>query len=72
MIEGNDPMVPLFRSAVKALENVAIRATTDRAGKPVHVDNLDEAKAAMRNMLGKFHRHPSRTSRKWPPSSPRW
>jgi hypothetical protein len=54
VIEGNDPMVPLFRSAVKALENVAIRATTDRTGKPVHVDNLDEAKAAMRNMLGNF------------------
>ena len=51
-IEGNDPMVPIYRSSLKALENVPIRATTDRAGKPVHVDNLDEAKTAMRNMLG--------------------
>ena len=44
-------MVPLFRSTLKALENVPIRATTDRTGKPVRIDNLDEAKAAMRNML---------------------
>lgn len=51
-VEGNEPMVPLFRSAVKALENVPIRATTDLSGKPVRIDNLDEAKAAMRNMLG--------------------
>lgn len=50
-VEGNEPMVPLFRLAVKALENVPIRATTDLAGKPVRIDNLDEAKAAMRNML---------------------
>jgi len=34
-VEGNDPMVPLFRSTLKALENVPILATTDRAGKPL-------------------------------------
>ena len=50
-VEGNDPMAPLLRSSLKALENVPIRATTDLAGKPVRVDNLDEAKAAMRNMM---------------------
>ena len=37
---------------MKALQNVPLRATTDRTGKPVRVDNLDEAKAAMRNMVG--------------------
>jgi hypothetical protein len=51
-VEGNARMLPLVRSSVKALENVPIRATTDLAGKPVRVDNLDEAKAAMRNMAG--------------------
>src|SRR5207244_4151808 len=50
-IEGNDPTAPMLRSAMKALENVPIRATTDLAGKPVRVDNLDEAKAALRNMV---------------------
>jgi hypothetical protein len=48
--DGNDPSVTLLRSAIKALENVTIRATTDASGKPVRVDNLDEAKAAMRAM----------------------
>jgi hypothetical protein len=49
--EGNAPMLPIVLSSLKALENVPIQATTDLAGKPVRVDNLDEAKAAMRNML---------------------
>jgi hypothetical protein len=50
-MEGNAPELPVWRTSVKALENVAIHATTDLAGKPVRVDNLDEAKAAMRNVL---------------------
>ncbi len=50
-IEGNDPTAPMLRSAMKALENVPVHATTDLAGKPVRVDNLDEAKAALRNMV---------------------
>ncbi len=50
-IEGNDPSAPVMRSAMKALENVPVHATTDLAGKPVRVDNLDEAKAALRNMV---------------------
>jgi hypothetical protein len=48
--EGNDRTLPLFRSAVQALDNVTIRATLDPRGQPRHVDNLDEAKAAIRNM----------------------
>jgi hypothetical protein len=48
--EGSDPSVVMLRSAVKAVENVTIRAATDASGKPVRVDNLDEAKAAMRAM----------------------
>lgn len=49
-VDGNDPSMTLLRSAIKALENVTIHATTDASGKPVRVDNLDEAKAAMRAM----------------------
>jgi hypothetical protein len=48
--EGNDPSLPLLRSSIKALENVTIRATTDASGKPIRIDNLDQAKAAMRAM----------------------
>jgi hypothetical protein len=49
--EGNAPMLPIMRQSFKALENVTIHATTDLSGKPVRVDNLDEAKGAMRNMV---------------------
>ena len=47
-VEGTAPMLPIVRSAIKALENVTIHATTDLSGKPVRVANLDEAKTAMR------------------------
>jgi hypothetical protein len=50
--EGNAPALPIMRSAFQALENVTIHATTDLSGKPIRVDNLDEAKTAMRNMVG--------------------
>jgi hypothetical protein len=50
--EGNAPMLPLMQSAMKALENVTIHATTDLSGKPIRVDNLDEAKTAMHAMVG--------------------
>ena len=49
--EGNAPMLPIMRQAFKALENVTIHATTDLSGKPIRVDNLDEAKSAMRALL---------------------
>jgi hypothetical protein len=49
--EGNAPMLPVMREAFKALENVTIHATTDLSGKPIRVENLDEAKGAMRAMV---------------------
>jgi len=47
-VEGNARSVPLQRAYMQVLENVVIRASTDLAGKPLHIDNLDEARAAMR------------------------
>lgn len=52
--EGSDPRLPLIRSAVEALVDVPVRATTDLSGKPVRVDNLDEAKAALRTAAGRL------------------
>jgi hypothetical protein len=49
--DGTAPMLLIVRSAIKALENVTIHATTDLFGKPVRVDNLDEARTAMRAMV---------------------
>jgi hypothetical protein len=62
-VEGNARSVPLSRAYMKVLENVVIRASTDPAGKPLHIDNLDEAKAAMRaaasGLVEQFDRRPA-------------
>jgi hypothetical protein len=62
-VEGNARSVPLSRAYTKVLENVVIHASTDPAGKPLHIDNLDEAKAAMRDaasgLVEQFDRRPA-------------
>jgi hypothetical protein len=62
-IEGNARSVPLRRAYMKVLENVVIHVSTDAAGKPLHVDNLDEAKARMRSvadeLVGQFDQRPA-------------
>lgn len=49
-LDGTSPSVPLLRLAFKPVENVVIRTTTDRSGKPLRVENLDEVRGAMRAM----------------------
>jgi len=62
-VEGNARSVPLSRAYMKVLENVVIRASTDPSGKPLRIDNLDEAKAAMRGaasgLVEQFDRRPA-------------
>ena len=62
-VEGNARSVPLSRAYMKVLENIVIRASTDSAGKPLHIDNLDEAKVAMRDaasgLTEQFDRRPA-------------
>jgi hypothetical protein len=62
-VEGNARSVPLRRAYMKVLENVVIRASTDLSGKPLHIDNLDEAKATMRvaasGLVEQFDRRPA-------------
>ena len=62
-VEGNARSVPLRRAYMKVLENVVIRASTDLSGKPLHIDNLDEAKGKMRSvaneLAGQFDRRPA-------------
>lgn len=62
-VEGNARSVPLSRAYMKVLENVAIRASTDPSGKPLHIDNIEEAKAAMRatasGLVEQFDRRPA-------------
>ncbi len=62
-VEGNARSVPLRRAYMKVLENVVIRASTDPSGKPLHIDNLEEAKATMRaaasGLVEQFDRRPA-------------
>jgi len=62
-IEGNARSVPLRRAYMKVLENVVIRASTDASGKPLRIDNLDEARDKMRaaasNLVGQFDQRPA-------------
>lgn len=41
----------MARPAVAALQGIEYRVTTDLAGKPLHVDNLDDVKTAIRNLI---------------------
>ena len=62
-VEGNARSVPLSRAYIKVLENVTIHASTDPSGKPLRIDNLDEAKGAMREaasgLTEQFDRRPA-------------
>jgi hypothetical protein len=48
-VDGNARSVPLRRAHMQVLENVVIRASTDLAGRPLRIDNFDEARAAMQS-----------------------
>ncbi|HET7888560.1 MAG TPA: hypothetical protein VFL62_20240 [Bradyrhizobium sp.] len=62
-VEGNARSVPLRRAYAKALEDVVIRASTDAAGKPLRIDNLEEARRQIRaradELVGQFDRRPA-------------
>jgi hypothetical protein len=62
-VEGNARSVPLRRAYMKVLENVVIRVSTDPSGKPLHVDNLDEARGRMQSvandLVTQFDRRPA-------------
>lgn len=47
-VEGTARNVPLRRAFGGVLQGVVLRLSTDPAGKPLRIDNLDEARAAMR------------------------
>ena len=62
-VEGNARNVALRRAYAGVPENVVIRASMDASGKPLRIDNLDEARAAMRrsadNLVAQFAERPA-------------
>jgi hypothetical protein len=49
--DGNAQNLAVQRAALAALDNVTIKVTTDRAGKPLRVENVADIKAALQNMI---------------------
>jgi len=62
-VEGNARNVALRRAYAGVPENVVIRASMDASGKPLRIDNLDEARAAMHraadNLVAQFAERPA-------------
>ena len=61
-VSGNTPVARVLGDVFGAMKDVVIRARTDAAGKPVEVENLDEVKAALKQvveaMAAKFQSNP--------------
>lgn len=53
-ITGNAPGTEIVSTAVGAVKGIVIKARTDRSGKPVAVENLDEVKAAIRAVIDRM------------------
>lgn len=50
-ITGNAPGTELATTAFGAVKDIVVRARTDKSGKPVAVENLDEVKATLRTVI---------------------
>ena len=61
-VSGNAPGARLLADVFGAMKDVVIRARTDATGKPVEVENLDEVKTALKQvveaMTAKFQSNP--------------
>lgn len=61
-VTGNAPVARVLGDVFGAMQDVVIRARTDASGKPVEVENLDEVKTALKQvieaMAAKFQSNP--------------
>lgn len=53
-LDGTAPAVPIMRHVSEAMKGIVIRGTIDKSGKPVRIDNLDEARASMRKVIDRL------------------
>jgi hypothetical protein len=53
-LSGSAPGTDIANKAFTAMKDIEIRARTDRNGKPVAIENLDEVKATMRIVIGRM------------------
>ncbi len=50
-VTGNAPGTEIGATALGALKGIVVRARTDKSGRPVAVENLDEVRSAIRTMI---------------------
>jgi len=50
-VTGNAPGTEIAATALGALKGIVVRARTDKSGRPVAVENLDEVRSAIRTMI---------------------
>ena len=53
-VTGDTPSAALMGSIVGAVKDVVVRGVTDRSGRPVQVENLDEVKQITTSVVEKF------------------
>jgi len=53
-ISGNAPGTEIVSTAIGAVKGIVVKARTDKSGKPLAVENLDEVKAAMRDVIDRM------------------
>jgi hypothetical protein len=53
-ISGTSPSNSFVEKAFTATKDIEVRARTDRSGKPVEVENVDEVKATMRTVVDRL------------------
>ena len=53
-VTGNTPMAALMDSALGSVKGIVIRATTNRSGRPIRIENLDEVRQTMTAVIDKI------------------
>jgi hypothetical protein len=55
-LSGSAPANAIAEKAFGSVKNIVIRARTDASGKPLAIENLDEVKSSMRNVVASMAR----------------
>ena len=51
---GNEPQAPAMNAAFGAMQGVIVHARTDAAGRPVMVENIEEVRSVMREVIDRM------------------
>jgi hypothetical protein len=54
VVDGNSVRADMLRSTMTVMRGITVKGTTDKRGKPVSIENLDEVKAAFRAAIARL------------------